>query len=360
MKIIILSHKRSLNKAEGLIEAYKDQEIYLVSDISPNKERRPFFKNVKSFVSKGFDPVHITSNITTCDKIYTVSENLLPLQSQLESFYGIDNISPFAAEVLSNKQYFDDYCRTIGLEDFVPKSITPTFHSQLEIFSNKEIFTKPDIGTGTNVFLPDTDQNIPKIEYRRWNNYHHFLKFLKNTNFHNDFFNYNKSGIQNERFNYKSCKTMVQEYFFSEEPCLIPVGYVKNGIVNNICYLKTTKVNYGDLLDPLLTPIELHNKSRTSDIGKDLAVWSVKNEEVLPERHEKMQFFLQTLIDNLKIQDMIFVGPDFHISKGKLIAIDFNPRPGQFMNILNKLNGNTIFPDILSERTVEIKNQLLW
>jgi hypothetical protein len=43
---------------------------------------------------------------------------------------------------------------------------------------------------------------------------------------------------------------------------------------------------------------------------------------------------------------MYFAGPDFHISGKKLIAIDFNTRIGQFINILDKLPGNNIFNNI--------------
>lgn len=359
--IIILSHERSLNKAEGLLRAYVNDNVILVVDNMPDTEYKPYVKEAnRIIVSKGFDIVHTTSKLDSCDKIWCVSENLLPIQSQLESYYGIDNLTPFAAEVLSNKQKFDDFCRQIGLGDFVPNSITPTFHKQLDIFNNKEFFTKPDIGTGSNVFFPGADQNTPNIEYRRWNNKHHFLKHLKDKDSHNEFFSLNKQGIHTERFNFKPCRIMAQEYHWSEEPSIIPVGYVKDRIVNTICYLKTTKVKFGDILDPTKTPVELHSNSKQSDIAKDLAVWIVSTEEIDSNKHVDMQHFLQSIVDKLNIKDLFFAGPDFHIDNDRLIAIDFNPRPGQFMNILDKVNNYSIFKNIVYSKKVTIEKQLLW
>lgn len=358
MNIIILSHERSLNKAEGLLNALSNHNVHIIMDQIASKEDKPYIKLANNIiVSKGFSIIDIISNIEHCDKIWCVSENLLPLQCQLESHYGIDNLNPFAAEILSNKQRLDDYCRLIGLGEFVPASVTPTFHSHLDIFKNKQLFTKPDIGTGSN---PSFFGNELNVEYRRWNNKHHFLQNLKDKNKHNDFFSSNKKGIHTQRFNYQPCKIMVQEYFWSEEPSLIPVGVVRNGIVNNLCYLRTTKVKYGEQLDANKNPVELHSNSRTSDIAKDLAVWIVTNDEIDADRHNKMQHFLQTLITNLQIKDLIFTGPDFHVNNDKLIAIDFNPRPGQFMNILDKVNDYKIFENIVANKEVTIDNQLLW
>ena len=73
-----------------------------------------------------------------------------------------------------------------------------------------------------------------------------------------------------------------------------------------------------------------------------------------------MYHFLQTVVDNLKIQDLVFAGPDFHIKDDRLIAIDFNPRPGQFMNILDHMNGHTIISNLIQGNPVDIKNKLLW
>ena len=361
MNIIILSHRRSLNKAQGIINAYKDSNLLLVTDAATLDEKFSFLKNITQvhFV-KAFDIINITRKIPNCDKIICVSENLLPIQSQLESYYEITNLTPFAAEVLSNKQTFDNFCRNVGLSNFVPKSITPTFHSQLEIFDNNEIFTKPDIGTGSNVFLPGSNQNQPKIEYRRWNNKHHFMKYLKDKNFHNDFFTINKVGIQNDKFNNKPCKIIVQEYHWSETPSVAPIGFIRDGKLNIVTYLKISKTKFGDILDNDKNPIELHSNSRTTDIAKNLAVWTVPKSEIDEDVHNKIVGFMQTIIDKLKIKDLFYAGPDFHFSNGKLIAIDFNARIGQMMNILDALESNNIFENIKNNLDPVINKQLLW
>ena len=364
MNVIILSHKRSLNKSEGHITANLNNHITLVCDVVPNKagdRYKPFIKHIdKLIVSKKFDILEITQKVPSCSKVITVSENLFPIQSQLESYYGINNITPFAAEIFSNKQKLDDYCRTIGLGHNVPESVTPTFHSQLNIFNNKEFFTKPDIGTGSNSFYPKSDQNTPIIEYRRWNNKHHFLDHLSKIDYHNDFFDINKKGIQNENFNNTPCRIMAQGYYWSEEPSISPMGYVKNGKVDILFYTRQSKVKYGDILDFNYNPIQQHSNSTKSDIARDMCCWSVPVVEIMPTKHREILKFLQTIVDKLNIQEMNFAGPDFHISGYKLIAIDFNPRIGQFINILDKLPGNNIFANIGNYKEPEITNHLLW
>ena len=108
-----MSHERSLNKAEGLLNHYKNDNTTLVVDGVPKEEKTytSYAKNI--FSCRGFRPIDIIRNVPHCDKIWCVSENLLPIQSQLESNYGIHNITPYAADVLSNKQKNADLCSTI-------------------------------------------------------------------------------------------------------------------------------------------------------------------------------------------------------------------------------------------------------
>jgi len=69
---------------------------------------------------------------------------------------------------------------------------------------------------------------------------------------------------------------------------------------------------------------------------------------------------LQTIITKLKIKELFFAGPDFHVYNDKLIAIDFNPRPGQFINILDKVNNYKIIKTCLEGKLPQIENKLLW
>lgn len=361
MNIIILSHERSLNKCEGLLNAYQNENVILVLEQETDLSKKPYVKKAnRTIISKGFDILSITNKIKSCDKIWSVSENLLPIQSQLEAYYGIKNLNPYAAEVLSNKQMFDNFCRNVGLGSYVPKSVTPLSHEQLDIFEHEEFFTKPDIGTGSNVFYPGSYQNIPDIEYRRWNNKNHFLTHLENKNLDSNFFDLNQSGMCNQRFNYKPCRIMAQEYHWSDEPSICPVGFVKDGIIKILFYLKISKVKFGDKISYKKNPIELHSLSEKSDIAKDLAVWVVSIGEIDSETHNSITFFLQTIISCLQVKELFFSGPDFHKSKNGLIAIDFNPRPGQFLNILDKVNDDKLMPDIVKGNNIKIRKQLLW
>ena len=361
MNIVIVSHERSLNKTEGLLKAFQGENVFLVCEYAPNENKTYTQLATEIILSKTFDVTEIIRKIPHADQVFCVSENLLPVQSQLESFYGIENLSAFAAEILSNKQNLDNFCRQIGLEKYTPKSITPTSYKQLGIFNNSEIFSKPDIGTGSNVFYPGDDQSTPSIEYRRWNHRHHFLKYISKKKMHNEFFDLNSQGIYTKRFNYKPCRIMFQEYHWSQEPSASPIGYVRDGKVNINFYVKNSKVKYGEQIDPLSNPIESHSVSEISDIVRERAVWIAMPDEVSSEIAHASTEYMQTLVDALKIKNMFFSGPDFHICKdGKIIAIDLNPRPGQFVNILDSLNDENIIRDFLSGGPVTIKNKLLW
>ena len=352
--IIILAHNRGLNKAEGFLRAYKDANVTLIVDHEPKVEKKPYVQYAKRMlVVKDFDLMTIISQVRSCDRIWCVNENLFPIQAQLESYYQINNLTPFAAEVLSNKQMLDEFCRKVGLGSYVPRSITPTFHRQLEHFGNNEIFTKPDIGTGSNVFFPGD----VKIDYRRWNNRHHLLKYLADNDVHNQFFEMNVRGMHTERFNHKPCKMMVQEYHWSEIPSVAPCGFINEGKVEILFYMRNSKIRFGEDINPDINPIDGHASSRTSDLNGERAVWIGD----APDHVRKVaEEFLTTVAKELRIKNMFFAGPDFHVDGDKVIAIDLNPRPGQFINVLNAANGYSIFDDIIHGRVPQIKRKAMF
>ena len=78
MNVIILSHKRSLNKSEGLITANLNNHITLVCDVVPNKSGdryKPFIEHIDDLVvSKKFDIIEITQKVLSCDNL-TCQEN---------------------------------------------------------------------------------------------------------------------------------------------------------------------------------------------------------------------------------------------------------------------------------------------
>ena len=82
------------------------------------------------------------------DRIWTLSESLLPVQAQLEIKLGLKNLSVSAAEVLTDKKKFDDFCIAIGLGDMIPKSVIPTCEEDL---FDGDLIVKPTVGSGTKL-----------------------------------------------------------------------------------------------------------------------------------------------------------------------------------------------------------------
>ena len=81
MNVIILSHKRSLNKTEGLITANLNNHITLVCDVVPNKSGdryKPFIKHIDNLVvSKKFDIIgHFHSKIYQHTSTYSFIRKL--------------------------------------------------------------------------------------------------------------------------------------------------------------------------------------------------------------------------------------------------------------------------------------------
>ena len=73
-------------------------------------------------VTENFDDI-----VGPYDRIYTVSESLLPLHAKLEKSWGLNNISQKAADILSDKSKMDSHCKyQLGLGSIVPHSIIPT------------------------------------------------------------------------------------------------------------------------------------------------------------------------------------------------------------------------------------------
>jgi hypothetical protein len=327
MKIIILSHERSLNKTEAILKTFANEEIHLIIDNYPEKGKKEYINLAQTHMIKSFNIVEIVKRIPKCDKIFTTSENLLIVQSQLESYYGIENLTPYAAKVLSNKQLFDDHCRMVGLEYFVPNSKIVTFPDQLKVFGNKPIFTKPDIGTGGKSLMETDEHEDFKIEYRSWNNRHHFLDYLKEKDFHHKFFEINKVGIPLERYNFEAGRVMFQEYLPSDGPSIAPCGVIKDGKLKILYYLKNEKVFQG------------------KHVQRDRSVWTLDKKEIHPEIILKIEYFMAAVVETLDIKELFFAGPDFHMLENRLVAIDFNPRLGQFSNVINGLNKNFLYND---------------
>jgi hypothetical protein len=358
MNIIILSHERSLNKSVGLIDYFKNNSTITLVVEKPIYDR-PYVNLVNEIIiSTEFLMDDIIAKVKNCDSVISLSENLLPLQSLLESFYNITNINFNTATILSNKQLFDNHCRKINLGTMTPLSITPINESDLNIFQNDPIIVKADIGTGGNIFFPGDNFNDPSFEYKKWANKEQFINSLKDNNIYEDFFNYNKVGIGIDRFNNVPCRFMIQKFHWSSKPSVSPIGYINNGEVKVAFYVKNYKINPDSPIDIDLE--KCHINAEFGKISRDRAVMSLNVSDMDPCIHAKILNYLKTLVDSLDIKNMFFAGPDFHIQNETVMGIDFNPRPSHFMNILNTMNSGTIINSLIEGKEVQLKKHALW
>ena len=105
------------------------------------------------------------------NRIFTMSESLLPLQYELEQRLGINNLTEKSVEILTNKFKMDEYARSLGFT-ITPKSVLPKQTEDLNIFGDKPVFVKPVIGSGTK----DQHHNFP---YTAFKNKDELLKYVK-------------------------------------------------------------------------------------------------------------------------------------------------------------------------------------
>ena len=136
--VLILCHRRGWNKLTNFILGLKklDYRVTVVSDEWLGKDYEQFGldKADEVCINKDFNIKEVLLHTPTADIIYSVNENLLPIQAQLEKHYGLNNVSEHAAEILSHKDKLDTYCRSIGLGEYVPDSIVPVTPPDLDMF----------------------------------------------------------------------------------------------------------------------------------------------------------------------------------------------------------------------------------
>ncbi len=343
MKIVVISHERSLNKAETIINnLHISNEIFLVVEQKISAHKTYANKCHQIIEAPSFDVEIIKSKISHCDKVFCVSENLIPVQSELEKYFGISNISNLASKVLSNKFELHKFCMSNQLENFCPKTIIPCSEEMLDVFSGK-VIVKPDIGTGSNRFLPN---KFCDLEYKVWDSARDLISFLKKLDLADLFFQINKESIKINRFNYKPCKMLVQSFITNDVPVYAPCGLYKNGVAKISFFVKTN-------------PALVNYSKGMADVGNK-EVYSVPVHEVPQEILSKSKVFIEKLLTSLNVKEIFFSGPDIYPSKGSFYAIDFNPRPGHFFNLIDKINNGSVFESTWSGKRADIFKNLHW
>jgi hypothetical protein len=344
MNIAIISHERSLNKTETIIRnLHTSHRLFLVVEGKYSKYKEAYASKCHQVIeAPDFDIELIKSKLPSCDKVFCVSENLIPIQNQLEKHFNIMNITSLASEVLSNKYELHKFCMSQQLNEFCPKTIIPYSEEMLSSFEGK-IIVKPDIGTGSNRFLP---QEFCDLEYKVWDSTAHLIDFLNSKKLKESFFKINKDSIKIKRFNNKPCKIMVQSFISNDSPVYAPCGFFKDGSARIAFFAKIT---------PTLITLE----NGMTEAG-NIEIYSAHPSQVPKEILGCSTYFIETLLSKLGVREMFFAGPDFYPSKGAYYAVDFNPRPGHFFNLIDKLNNGSIFQSVWSGRTNQSINKLLW
>ena len=345
--VLILCHRRGWNKLTNFILGHKklNNHVTIVSqkdglDKHVENDRRVFrLENAdKVHLNENFNVEEILLHTPTADIIYSVNENLLPIQAQLEKHYGLNNVSEHAAEILSHKDKLDTYCRSIGLGEYVPDSIVPVTPSDLDMFDDRAFIIKPTVGTGTKRY-----GKYSSLEYYGFNNKADFLKYLELNNLES-FFDDNAEGFIKPSFNDVKYHLIAQEFLNGEGGNFTPYTYIdSNSEVNVLWYSQQ----------------ELIRSKAEHNIKFEEQIYRSYSKEYSPDPVQVMHVlhFLTTLAKELQLKNIITSGPDVYANSK---MIDVNPRPGNGMGICDAVNDNKIWPQILSEAKADIQNHYVW
>jgi len=270
------------------------------------------------------------------DRIWSMAESLLPLQAQLEEKWGIKNVSHQAAEILTNKKKFDDFCIQCGLDSFIPYSIIPTKLSDLDYFKNTSFIIKPVIGSGTKL---NYDTSISYLSYKNKND------FMKRVPADLLFYT-NQKGFIDPDFN------NVNNYYMAQEHLNHSIVYAPYGYVNEYGKYRHLFTIEGKCIDNQID--DLTFESRPTN-------WFSVPDSDLPQIIIKWRdYFFNTIIDELKIKSMFFAGPDFYYGKGDVKIIDCNPRLGGGLTIMNELHDGILLKQAFCNEPLEINTQFYW
>ena len=312
MKNLILGYTRGRNKWHGFSEALKTagQQVDLAIDT--------------------FD------NITgPYDRVWSMAESMLPLQAELEEKWGIQNISKDTAAILTNKKKLDDFVVDL-MPTIIPDSVIPTCLTDLDIFGDKAFCIKPVIGAGGK-------QNYDtSVAYMSYHNKESFMKSVPC----DLLFQVNQKGFDDALFNNYTNYYMAQEHLHADT-LYTPYHYInEKGNIKTLFWLVANNgVNYID-------EHRFETKPQTFMTYPELEV---------PSKVEYYsQYYFETIIDELKIKNMFFSGPDFYWDGVNIKIIDCNPRIGSGLQIMNELHNGQYLPAVLLNKQFDIECAYMW
>ncbi len=271
------------------------------------------------------------------DRIYTVSESLLPIQAKLEKEWGIKNVSERAADILSDKKKFDDLCISIGLQSLIPHNIIPTKPDHLDYWKDKPFIVKPVIGSGSKP---------GGLNYTSFKNKKEFLSYCLNNKIL-DFFTNNEKGWKDSQFNNRINRYIVQDQLPTKAKIWGPYYYINDsGVIKDLFWLK------GEVWYNQIDKYRYETK---------LSQWMSFDEKDVPDDIKLYADRLYNkVINNLQLRNMFFSGPDFYKWEDNIKMIDCNPRIGQGLQIMDDVHNNTIIPKILNNEPYSFDKQILW
>ena len=263
------------------------------------------------------------------DRIWTLAESLLPIQAKYDRLWNINDMSVAAANTLTNKKSFDDLCIKIGLKEIVPKSVIPL--SPDDIFDGPSI-VKPTIGSGT------------KLEGVAYSSFYSKEELLMNLP--NKFFDINKAGYRNPKFNNCLTHYMVQEKLPYDSVIYAPYYYIDSNSNGKLLFWVRGK------LKRLIT-----NNNQFLDHPGSFHV--VPEDEVPTKTVEHVSTLFEYITDFLQVKNIFFSGPDFYHYDNKVKYIDCNPRIGQGVQLSNDIQPGYL-KQIIAGKNVELKTRWLW
>lgn len=279
-------------------------------------------------VTENFDDI-----VGPYDRVYTISESLLPIQAKLEKQWGINNVSEKAADILSDKSKMDNWCIDIGLNSIVPHSVIPTDHTHLDVFENKPFIIKPVIGSGAKP---------GGLNYLSFKNKKDFLLHAESS-----FFEDNKKGKSDGEFNNRSNYYMAQEQLPDDAVLWGPYGYVNDKREFKILLWARGKT--------------AHNQISQYSYETKVSGWmSFDAKDVPKDVIETADNFFNKLIPSLNLKNMFFSGPDFYHWGNTIKYIDCNPRLGQGLQQMDSIHRNEIIPKVLNDESVSFNKQFYW
>jgi len=279
-------------------------------------------------VTENFDDI-----VGPYDRVYTISESLLPIQAKLEKQWGINNVSEKAADILSDKSKMDNWCIDIGLNSIVPHSVIPTDHTHLDVFENKPFIIKPVIGSGAKP---------GGLNYLSFKNKKDFLLHAESS-----FFEDNKKGKSDGEFNNRNNYHMAQEQLPDDAVLWGPYGYVNDKREFKILLWARGKTAHNQI-------------SQYSYETKGSGWMSFDAKDVPKDVIETADNFFNKLIPSLNLKNMFFSGPDFYKWEDTIKYIDCNPRLGQGLQQMDSIHRNEIMPKVLNDESVSFNKQFYW